>query len=177
MPKVNDNSLEGIKQILDAKNFGVYTRIAAALNLISIFCNEGRFDEALNICNEMLERYPTTLAFYWGRGEALFGLQRFEDAQKIYEYILSRVEAEAIDNHYNAVLCHYWLAKIFLQRKQYTQSLAACNRMNNYKLDDDIKKRLEKYFKEAGEFKNTAQSATLKKKENEYTPNQGNSEQ
>jgi pentatricopeptide repeat protein len=170
MPSVGDNSQEGIKQLFDAKNFGIYTRTSAAEHLIAILCNEKRFDEALNICEEMLERYPTTLVFYWSRGEAFFGLKRFEEAKHIFNYILSRVEAEANDNHYNAVLCHFWLAKICLQQKQYTQSIAECNRMHYYKLDIEIRKRLDKYFREADAFKNQSQEASLGKQEGEFKP-------
>jgi hypothetical protein len=97
-------------------------------------------------------------------------LEQFEEAQKTFAYILSRVESEPNDNHYNAVLCHFWLAKIFLRQKLFTQSIAECNRMNYYKLDEDIKKRLEKYFKEANAFKNEAQSASLQKQEGQFTP-------
>jgi tetratricopeptide (TPR) repeat protein len=170
MPGIGDNSREGIKQLYEAKNFGVYTRISAAEHLIPILCNEGKFSDALNICDEMLERYPTALVFYWGRGEALVGMERFEEAQRIYQYILSRVEAEANDNHYNAVLCHFWLAKIFFQQKQFTQSIAECNRMQYYKLDVEIRKRLDKYFRNANTIKNQAQQASLNKQEGEFKP-------
>jgi tetratricopeptide (TPR) repeat protein len=170
LPGVGDNTELGIKQMFDAKNFGLFTRSSAAEQLIPVLNNENRFGDALVICDEMLERYPTTLTFYWGRGAALFGLERYEEARKIYEYILSRVEAEAIDNHYNAVLCHYWLAKIFLQQKLYTQSLAECNRMQNYKLDDEIRKRLDKFFREAAGFKTQAQQAGMSKREGEFKP-------
>jgi tetratricopeptide (TPR) repeat protein len=170
MPSVGDNSQEGIKLLFDAKNFGIYTRISSAEHLIPILCNEKRYKEALNICDEMLERYPTTLVFYWGRGEALFGLERFEEAKRIYNYILSRVEADANDNHYNAVLCHFWLAKISLHQKQFTQSIAECNRMHYYKLEIEIKKRLDKYFHEADGFKKQSQEASLNKQEGEFKP-------
>ncbi len=170
MPGVGDNSQEGIKQLFDAKNFGIYSRGSAAEHLISILCNEGRFGDALTICDEMLERYPTTLVFYWGRGEALFGMERYDEAERIFQYILSRVEAEANDNHYNAVLCHFWLAKIYLKKKQFTQSTAECNRMHYYKLEIEIRKRLDKYFNEANTFKDEAQKASLSKQEGEFKP-------
>ena len=170
MPGIGNKCKEGIRQLYDAKNFGTYTRTVAAVQLISILINEHRYEEALNICDEMLERYPTTLIFYRGKAEGLFGMERFEQAQQMYQYILSRVEAESIDNHYNAVLCHFWLAKINLRLKQFTQVIAECNRMNYYKLDEEIKKRLGKYFAEANKYKNAAESATLNKQEGEFKP-------
>jgi tetratricopeptide (TPR) repeat protein len=170
MPGVGDKSKEGIKQLYDAKNFGIYTKTSASKNLVPILINEKQYGQALDICDEMLERYPTTLIFYWGKAEALFGLERYGQSEQQYHYILSRVEAEQIDNHYNAVLCHFRLAGIYLQMKQYTQVIAECNRMSNYKLSDEIKKRLEKYFGEANTLKNKAKSAMLEKQEGEFKP-------
>jgi tetratricopeptide (TPR) repeat protein len=170
MPGVGDKTKEGVQQLFDAKNFGIYARGSAAEQLIPVLCNENRFTEALAVCDEMLEHYPTTLVFYWGRGAIFFGMERYEEAKRIYEYVLSRVEAEPLDNHFNAVLCHFWLAKIFLRQKLYTQSLAECNRMQNYKLDGEIRKRLDKYFQEAMKLRSQAQEASINKQEGEYRP-------
>jgi tetratricopeptide (TPR) repeat protein len=170
MPGIGNKCEEGIKQLYDAKNFGLYSRTAAAVNLVSILTNEKKLDEALRICDEVLERYPTTISLYWGKGAVLFRLERYAQSQQMYQYILSRVEAEPIDNHYNAVLCHYWLAKIHLQLKHYTQVVAECNRINYYKLEDGIRKRLEKYFTDANAMKNAAQQAAFNKQEGEFKP-------
>jgi tetratricopeptide (TPR) repeat protein len=170
MPGVGNKCSEGIKELYDAKNFGVFTKITACVNLIAILINEKRYEEAAKICDEMLLKYPTTLAFCWGKAQALFGLERYEDAKQVYEYILGRVESEPIDNHFNATVCHFWLAKIFLKMKGYTQSVAECNRMNYYKFDDEIKKRLDKYFSEANSIKDQARAAGLKMQEAEFTP-------
>jgi tetratricopeptide (TPR) repeat protein len=170
MPGVGNKCEEGIKEIYDAKNFGIYTKIASAVSLIAILTNEKRYEEAAKICDEMLAKYPTTLVFCWGKARALFGMERYEDAEQAYQYILSRVESEAIDNHYNAALCHLWLAKTYLKMKRYTQSTAECNRMNYYNFDNEIKKRLDKYFSEANSIKDQAKAASLKKQEAEFTP-------
>jgi tetratricopeptide (TPR) repeat protein len=170
MPGVGNKCDEGIKEVCDAKNFGVFTKIPACVNLIAILLNEKRFNEADRISDEMLLKYPTTLLFCWGKAQALFGLGRYEDSKQVYEYVLSRVESEPIDNHYNAALCHFWLAKIFLKMKWYTQSVAECNRISYYKFDDEIKKRLEKFISEANSIKDQARAASLKMQEPEFTP-------
>jgi hypothetical protein len=54
--------------------------------------------------------------------------------------------------------------------KRYTQSIAECNRMGYYNLDADIKKRLDKYFAEAGKFKEQAKAANMKNPEAEVVP-------
>jgi tetratricopeptide (TPR) repeat protein len=170
MPGIGNKCKEGIRQLYDAKNFGVFTRTAAAVHLVSILANDKKYEEALNICDEVLERFPTALVVYWGRAKVLYGLERFEQSEQMFQYILSRVEAEPIDNHYNAIVCHYWLAKIHLRINQYTQVIAECNRINYYKLEEGIKKRLEKYFDEANAMKNESHRAMLGKQEGEFKP-------
>jgi tetratricopeptide (TPR) repeat protein len=159
MPGIENKSEMGIQELFSARKNGIYTTITASANLIFILCNEGRYKGALAIADEMLEKFPGTLKFSWGKAAALFGIGRFEDAENMYRYILSRVESEPYDNHYNAVVCHFWLAKVYLKTKRFTQSIAECNRMGYYNLHEDIKKRLEKYFTEAVKVKDQAKAA------------------
>jgi tetratricopeptide (TPR) repeat protein len=140
------------------------------VNLITILCNEARYKEALTIADEMLQKYPASLRFSWGKAAALFGDGRYDEAENVYRYILERVEAEPFDNHYNAVLCHFWLAKIYLKMKRYTESVAECNRMGYYNLDEDIKKRLGKFYAEAGRVRGQAKAASIKNPEAEIVP-------
>jgi tetratricopeptide (TPR) repeat protein len=153
MPGIENKCRQGIEELYEARKNGVYTSVTASANLITVLCNEGRYKDALAMADEMLLKYPLALKFLWGKANALFGDGNYTESENVYRYILSRVEAERYDNHYNAVLCHLWLAKIYLSTKRYTQSIAECNRMGYYNLDKDIKKRLEKYFSEAQKIK------------------------
>ena len=170
MPMIDNKCEQGIAELMEAKKSGLYTSLSASASLIVIFCNERRYKEALAIADEMLALYPTSLVFSWGRAKALFGDERYEESESVFQYILGRVEAESFDNHYNAVFCHFWLAKIYLKMKRYTQSIAECNRMGYYNLDEDIKKRLDKYFSEANKIKEQAKAASRKNPEAEIVP-------
>jgi tetratricopeptide (TPR) repeat protein len=170
MPGIENRTEQGIRELLVAKSDGVYTCVSANADLMVILNNEKRYQGALTIAEEMLARFPGSLAFCRGKAAALVGLGRFEEAETLYRFILERVEAEPFDNHYNAVLCHFWLAKIYSKMKRYTLSIAECNRMGYYNLDADIKKRLDKYFSEAGKLKDQAQAANTKNPEAEVVP-------
>lgn len=170
MPGIDNKCQQGIDELFDAKKNGVYTSISASVALITILCNEARYKDALTIADEMLRKYPASLKFSWGKAAALFGDGRYDEAENVYRYILERVEAEPFDNHYNAVLCHFWLAKIYLKMKRNTESVAECNRMGYYNLDDDIKKRLGKFYAEAGKIKEQAKAAGIKNPQAEIVP-------
>ena len=170
MPGIENKSKQGIQELEIARKEGVYTSLSASADLVTIYNAEGRFTDALTIADTMLARYPASLRFSWGKAAALFGLGRFDEAESIYRYALERVEAEPMDNHYNAVLCHFWLARIYLKMKRYTQSIAECNRMGYYNLDEPVKKRLERFFAEAGKVKEQAKAANIKNPEAEIVP-------
>jgi tetratricopeptide (TPR) repeat protein len=162
MPGVGDKRAEGIRKLAGVAENGIYTRISATEALAYIYINESRFEEAVELADTMLARYPACLTFCWIKAEALFGKGKYEEAAKNFRYILGRCEAEKYDNHYNAVVCHYWLARIFLQTNQYLPAVAECNRMEYYTLDDAIRKRLSAFFKEAEGIKSKAEVEALK---------------
>ena len=170
MPGIENRSREGIQELEIARKEGVYTSLSAAANLVIVYNAEGRFKDALTIAEELLARYPASVKCSWGKAAALYGLGRFDEDESVYRYILERVEAEPLDNHYNAVLCHFWLARIYLKIKRYTQSIAECNRMGYYNLDEGIKKRLDKFYAEAGKIKEQAKASNVKNPEAEMVP-------
>ena len=162
MPGIENRTDQGIRELAVARTDGIYTSVAASADLMVALNNEGHFGEALTIADTMLEKFQGSLVFCRGKAIALFGLGRFDEAETMYRYILERVEAEPFDNHYDAVACHFLLAKIYLKMKRYTQSIAECNRMGYYSLDSDIKKRLDKYFSEPSNSSNRRKRQTSK---------------
>ncbi len=170
LPGVEDKRGKGIRMLRDAKENGLFTRMPAAAALVPILINEKRYEEALELTGEMIEQFPRSLVFYWGKGEAQFGLRRFAEAEETFRYILGRVESEPYDNHYNAVVCHYWLSRIALETRRYTQAIAACNRMNYYKLSKDVKRRLKKYFEEAEQIRKQARAARTRLNQPQLMP-------
>lgn len=158
MPGVEDQRASGIERLTDAMGKGVFTTTASASNLVMIMVNEKRNDDALRIANEVLATYPTCLQFHWGKAMALYGLGRWPEAEQVFRLILSRVESEELDNHYNAIVCHLWLAKVYLKQNRPTQVVAEYNRMRYYKISDDIRKRLEKYLAESEQLKGQAEA-------------------
>ena len=158
MPGIEDKREIGIQKLLESRVKGVYTRNASAVALIDIYLNEDRFEEAEGISEEMLKKFPGYSAFMWGMARSLYGLKRYDESAKVFRSILSKVEADPQDNHYDAAICHLWLAKIELAQGRYSQAIAECNRMGYYEFDDNIKKRLDKQLSEANSINKQALS-------------------
>jgi len=158
LPGVEDKRESGIQDLLKSGENGLFTRVNSSANLIDIYVNENRGREALELATRMLEKYPNSLVFLWGKAKAAFLLGQFSEAENEFQAILHKVEAESNDNHYNAVLCHYWLARVYLGKRQFTQCIAECNTMSHYQLDADIAARLQKQFTEAVQIKKNAEN-------------------
>ncbi|MFW5785346.1 MAG: tetratricopeptide repeat protein [Chitinispirillaceae bacterium] len=156
MPGVDDKRSQGIKKLRNVMHNGVYTKTAAAMGLIDIYNNEKRYSEALELAAVMIKEHPRALVFYWGRAKALTGLGNHEDAVRVYRYILSRVESDALNNHYNAVVCRLAIAKNLMEEKNYDQALRELNTIRSYSLDGTVKKRLDKQLKEANNLRKEA---------------------
>ena len=156
MPNIDDRRESGIVALRSAMNSGIFTREAAAEELVQVLNNESRFDQSLAIANSMLEKYPNSLTFLWGKAAALVGLGRFDEAEKLYRYLLISVEAETFDNHYNAVLCHFYLADIYSKSVRKMSVAAECKLMDNYKLSNDVANQLKPVFEKAAMLKKLA---------------------
>jgi tetratricopeptide (TPR) repeat protein len=160
LPSVSDTREAGIAALQDARQKGTYTRIASAVALVAIEYNEQRYDTMLTVANEMLELYPRCTLFWSGRAQALYGLGRYDEAERAFRYILSRVENGPVDNYYNAVVTHYWLAKVYYRLGRYAQTTTECDRIRELPLTESIARRLESYLSEADELKRRATGAS-----------------
>jgi tetratricopeptide (TPR) repeat protein len=149
MPGVEDKRGPAIEMVRIAADSGLFVKQASAYHLVSILCNEKRFSEALAIADKMLARYPRSLLFTWGHAQALYGLGRFHEAEGNFQTILLRVQNEAFQDNYSAVMCHFYLAGSYYAQKQNQRAREELSRMDALGLSDVSRKRLEETFKQA----------------------------
>jgi len=158
MPGVSDNREVGIAKLRGVIENGIYTRAAAAMVLIDIYLNENRFDDALELSNEMIRKYPRAMVFRWGQAAAFQGLERHEEAIKAYLFILSRNEIDPNSNHFNSVVARVSIARSMVALGRNADALEQIAAVNGYELDRDIRKRLDRNFSEANSLRRQAES-------------------
>ena len=156
MPGVEDKREEGIQQLKKARSSGVYTSVAASMELVTILINEQRFDEALTIADEGLKKYPESTIFTWGKSRSLAGVGEHDKAILFARKIIDKTERKKDDNHFNVIQYHMHIARTQIKQKKYVQALSTCNKIAGYKCDKTIKKRLEPTFKELKSLKKIA---------------------
>ena len=70
------------------------------------------------------------------------GLNRNDEATTLLWQIIRKTEQDESDNHYNTIIYHHHLTKIFLSENKYIQVIAEWNIVNNYSLEQSIRRRL-----------------------------------
>lgn len=163
MPGVDDKRQEGIRQLFQARDSGVYTSVAASLELITILINEKRFAEARKIAEEGIKKYPEFTAFKWGKAQALAGMREYDKSILLTRRIIQKYEASKDCNHYRTIRCYLHIANTYLAQKKYVQAIAACNQLKSFKLDGKTKKRLSATFDEAKKIQKRAVSGIKKR--------------
>ncbi len=156
MPGVPDSRAAGIERLRQVRLKGVYTRLSASAQLILVLLNEKRFGEAEVLCNEMLALYPMSLAFSFGKANALLGEANYAGADPLFKALLARVESDPASNHYNAALCRVSLAKSAFMQGKKNEAIAYSDQVLACAYAVDIKKRLEKVVLEVVEVKKKA---------------------
>ncbi len=129
LPGVRDEREEGIARLKRAQTEGVYTRTAASAALIEVYSNEKQYDSALVLAEKMLRAYPSNIQFQSARGRSLYGLGRYDDAERVWRVILARVEQGEFESRYQTAVARYWLARLYFQVGRYASCIAECEGM------------------------------------------------
>jgi tetratricopeptide (TPR) repeat protein len=148
MPGIQDKRQDGIKKLYMVYDQGSYTKLAASSTLIDILINEKKDEEALKIADKFLLQYPESSMFLWGKGNALFNLGKLDEANTVYSKLLVKYTSDVNNNHFNEVVCYFWLGKIAYQKGKTKEAEQYWIKMNEFTFDDDNKNRLSRYFNE-----------------------------
>lgn len=150
LPGVKDGRDSAVVMLRRARKEGTYTREAAALSLVDILCDYERYSEALEVVDEYLAEYPSSLLAHWGKVRALVGLEKYGMAEKSCTYIRHRIETERFESNHNLAMCQYYLCKIYFGQQKYDECIRMQKELASLPLSDKIRKRLEGVVNEAG---------------------------
>jgi tetratricopeptide (TPR) repeat protein len=100
----------GIHEILLAADSSLFSREAAHSAMIWIMLNEKSYDEAIALAEAMFSKYPNGNSLLWPIAEAYYNEEKYDDAAKMYEYILNRL-LDSPGNYYNIIEASYLLCQ------------------------------------------------------------------
>jgi len=158
LPLIHDDREEGIRLVKLAAEKGKFTNHAATNELVWILIDCGQVSEALSWAKTGLTRYPQSRFFLWGTAKSYFMLQNYEAALIYYNKILTSIQQEFLNNHYNEVICYFKISQCHYYQKDYEQARIAVNRIYDIQLSPQIAKRLEDILNKANDLKQKIES-------------------
>jgi len=94
MPGVRDNRPRALANLERVRREGVFTRQIVLYDLMEMYLNERRWQDAADIANEVLARYPNNSVALWALYEALDGMRNIEERNEVAARISARIDLE-----------------------------------------------------------------------------------
>lgn len=151
LPLVEDNREAAIQMIRQAIYSGKYSRQAAINGLSWILLEENRPAETLALVDSALAEFPRSRFFLWGAASANTKLERWTEAQRLYELILETFAEEEHPSPYNELVCALRLAEIHFNQAEYAECRRLVEEILAKPLDEELLKRSQKLIERAKE--------------------------
>jgi tetratricopeptide (TPR) repeat protein len=153
LPFISDDRKEGLAEVRLAVDRGRFSYWVGLNGLAWIEYDRGRFSSALALFDQGLAQYPESRFFIWGRADCLFRLNRFAEAGKEYEALLSSIMNAEVPSPYNEVSCRFKLVQCDDFQKKYPEALAQAETILALKADSQTAKRIHEHVKKAKEYR------------------------
>lgn len=141
LPFFSDRRKEGINLLQNVVKNGKYAGDLALGNLIFIYGNENKYDDAIKVADQLLEKYPENIIVRYQKGRVFMWAKKYDKALEMFEecykmdptiykallyegmvYIRMRKIAEAKDaltkyvstdsEKYGLAVGYYWLGRV-----------------------------------------------------------------
>ncbi len=126
LPFTNDYRHEGIQHIKLAMEKAQYLNVDAMYGLTAVYYNEGEFEKALAVSDQVYQRYPKNPSMLYRRGRILQALSRWQEAMDVFQQLHAILETTPYRSISYQVECLYQLAKCHYQLGNYSESYRLC---------------------------------------------------
>ena len=148
LPFVPDQTDESLRLIDKTVRCGRYGRDVAKNGLIWLEIDRGHFNRAIELCTEMLEKYPDSRYFRWPLAESCYRAGLYERAISEYQHLAQSYRSEAGNNHYNEVVCGVKITRAYLQLEQWQLARTQAEMTLNIPLEPAVRNRLKEKLSE-----------------------------
>ena len=116
---MKDEREKGIEYLKIAIEKGRFTSLESKISLVEIYYYEDRYEEAIEECFSMKERFVDDPTWNYITAKTLGKLERWSEARDYFHHLIKILEkAEHKSNSYMGE-CYYGLAKCYFELKQY----------------------------------------------------------
>lgn len=149
LPWVKDERRTGIRMVRQSIRKGAFSYWVGMNSLAWIEFDRKRFQVALYLFRQGLERYPGSRFFLWGVAHTCFRLEIYQDAVVCYQQLLDLILSENTNNGYNEAECHLKLGLCFYELEDYRKAVQHFDAVLDRKVDPKIARRLDAHYQEA----------------------------
>ena len=140
LPFIPDRREEGIRELYLARDQGKYSWESASSALCWVLIKAKRWEEALEVVEGPLAKYPDSRFFLFIKGKALFDLQRHTEALEVYAHLLRQVRAGERNNYFNEIGVIQKLMECNFYTGKYPEALRWCEEGLALPLSDEMRK-------------------------------------
>lgn len=151
IPFLSDRTEEGIRLVKQAF-FHPYEKHLASHNLMLIFIDEGRYEEAEYYGRQMLNEYPSNRSYLWNMMTVYEKWGKPDSVKSVVNRLLHSTLNAPVTNRYTEATCRLKLAQFALREHRYEDAKSECRHIVS----------LKKYIgKTKGDLKNKIKQAEM----------------
>jgi tetratricopeptide (TPR) repeat protein len=114
----------GLRQIEFAFHHGAYAPDQAGYNLVVAYFDYGRYEKAMQILNQIIEKKKTVgVSDLYYKGRLLIEFERWSEAESVFRELLKDLEIDESASAGYKAECLYWIAALLTKQKKRTEAL------------------------------------------------------
>jgi pentatricopeptide repeat protein len=118
-------------------------------SLVFIYGEEGEYEKAVEIMDQLLDEYPDSRTFLWNKSELEFNFKNYMVAIDLFEDLYSRYDAHNDKNYANLAQCRLYIGKCFAELGDKTRARSNLKEVIKFKEHSDTYPQIKGYCREA----------------------------
>lgn len=94
MPNVKDNRPAALVNLEQIRQKGAFTRQIVNYDLMEMYINEKKYQQVINLANNVLIKYPNNSLALWALYEAYDSMKNMEERNTVLQRIFTRIQSE-----------------------------------------------------------------------------------
>jgi tetratricopeptide (TPR) repeat protein len=140
---------EALRKLQIAAEKSLYSRQTAKNSLVFICGEEGQYDRAAAIADDLLRQYPESKTFLWSKANLEFKRKNFALAVDLYHDLFTRYDEQNKKNYSNLAQCKLLIGKCYYELDEKEKAKEALKDVIFYKKYSDQYPHIEGYSREA----------------------------
>ncbi|MFQ6113845.1 MAG: tetratricopeptide repeat protein [bacterium] len=168
-----DQRREGIEQIKITAEKGRFLKVDGMYGLLAVYFNEGQYEKALEISEELYEIYPENPTLLYRRGRIFQALERWSEARQHFETLYGLLTAARYQSVSYKIECLFQIAKCEYHLGNYLETQRFCQEAIRLEKYCDFSKEIDGPLEKFSEIEKQLHELDLEIKELRLTQANG----